>query len=102
MAIYQLGDDAPHIPESAYVANGATVIGNVTLGERASNRSWPSMPGAERRSWPNYDYQAVSAVNGIKFCRIQPPADRESRVRKPYRSARCSGTKLRSHGRCVR
>ena len=39
MAIYQLGDDAPSIPESAYVASGATVIGKVTLGERAS--VWP-------------------------------------------------------------
>jgi carbonic anhydrase/acetyltransferase-like protein (isoleucine patch superfamily) len=39
MAIYQLGDDAPHIPSSAYVADGATVIGKVTLGEQVS--VWP-------------------------------------------------------------
>ena len=39
MAIYRLGDDAPIIPSSAYVANEATVIGKVTLGERAS--VWP-------------------------------------------------------------
>ncbi|MBI2367565.1 MAG: gamma carbonic anhydrase family protein [Deltaproteobacteria bacterium] len=39
MAIYQLGDDAPIIPSSAYVADNATVIGKVTLGERVS--VWP-------------------------------------------------------------
>jgi carbonic anhydrase/acetyltransferase-like protein (isoleucine patch superfamily) len=39
MAIYRLGDDTPIIPFSAYVANEATVIGKVTLGERAS--VWP-------------------------------------------------------------
>jgi len=39
MALYQLGDDAPVIPESAYVTNEATVIGKVTLGERTS--VWP-------------------------------------------------------------
>ncbi len=39
MAVYQLGDDAPRIPQSAFVASEATVIGNVTLGERAS--VWP-------------------------------------------------------------
>ena len=39
MAIYRLGDDTPIIPSSAYVANEATVIGKVTLGERAS--LWP-------------------------------------------------------------
>jgi carbonic anhydrase/acetyltransferase-like protein (isoleucine patch superfamily) len=39
MAIYQLGDDAPRIPASAYVAPEAIVIGRVTLGERAS--VWP-------------------------------------------------------------
>src|SRR5512147_3070995 len=41
MAIYQLEDKAPRIPESAFVANEATVIGNVTLGERAS--VWPGV-----------------------------------------------------------
>src|SRR5262245_21995074 len=39
MALYQLGDDAPQIAESAYVADEATVIGQVTLGERTS--VWP-------------------------------------------------------------
>jgi len=39
MAIYRLGDAAPVIPESAYVAPEATVIGRATLGERAS--VWP-------------------------------------------------------------
>ena len=39
MAIYQLGDDVPVIPESAFVAPEAIVIGRVTLGERAS--VWP-------------------------------------------------------------
>ena len=39
MALYQLGDDAPQIAESAYVTNEATVIGKVTLGERTS--VWP-------------------------------------------------------------
>ncbi|HTN27889.1 MAG TPA: gamma carbonic anhydrase family protein [Burkholderiales bacterium] len=39
MALYQLGDDAPQIPESAYVCAEATVIGQVTLGERTS--VWP-------------------------------------------------------------
>ena len=40
MAIYSLGDKFPHIPESAYIAPGATVIGEVTFGERAS--VWPN------------------------------------------------------------
>ncbi len=39
MAVYRLGDASPHIPPSAYVAPGATVIGSVTLGEHAS--VWP-------------------------------------------------------------
>jgi carbonic anhydrase/acetyltransferase-like protein (isoleucine patch superfamily) len=39
MAIYQLGDDIPQIPRSAFVAAEATVIGKVTLGENAS--IWP-------------------------------------------------------------
>jgi len=39
MALYQLGDDAPQIPASAYVADEAVVIGRVTLGERSS--VWP-------------------------------------------------------------
>lgn len=36
MAIYQLGDHAPDIDASAYVADSATVIGKVTLGANAS------------------------------------------------------------------
>ncbi len=39
MAIYQLGNDTPVIPISAYVAPEATVIGKVTLGEHVS--VWP-------------------------------------------------------------
>jgi carbonic anhydrase/acetyltransferase-like protein (isoleucine patch superfamily) len=39
MALYRLGNATPHVPTSAYVAPGATVIGRVTLGERAS--VWP-------------------------------------------------------------
>jgi carbonic anhydrase/acetyltransferase-like protein (isoleucine patch superfamily) len=41
MAIYQLGDRTPRIAASAYVAPEATVIGDVTLGERAS--LWPGV-----------------------------------------------------------
>ena len=39
MAIYQLGDDLPDIAKTAYVAEDATVIGKVTIGEHAS--VWP-------------------------------------------------------------
>ena len=39
MALYQLGDDRPIVPSSAFVADEAMVIGKVTLGERAS--VWP-------------------------------------------------------------
>jgi carbonic anhydrase/acetyltransferase-like protein (isoleucine patch superfamily) len=39
MAIYRLGNLSPRISASAYVAPGAAVIGNVTLGERVS--VWP-------------------------------------------------------------
>lgn len=39
MPVYRLGAATPRIPASAYVAPGATVIGRVTLGERAS--VWP-------------------------------------------------------------
>ena len=39
MAIYQLGDDKPEIPKSAYIATEATVIGKVSLGESVS--IWP-------------------------------------------------------------
>ena len=36
MPIYQLGDRKPVIPASCYVAETATIIGDVTLGERVS------------------------------------------------------------------
>ncbi len=36
MAIYKLGDAAPAIHESALVADSATIIGSVTIGENAS------------------------------------------------------------------
>jgi len=39
VAIYRLGEDTPVVPDSAYVAPEATVIGKVTLGERVS--VWP-------------------------------------------------------------
>ena len=39
MPIYQLGEDKPTIPTSAYIAPEATVIGKVTLGENVS--IWP-------------------------------------------------------------
>jgi carbonic anhydrase/acetyltransferase-like protein (isoleucine patch superfamily) len=39
MAVYQLGDDVPQIADSAYVAQEATVVGRVHLGEHAS--VWP-------------------------------------------------------------
>jgi carbonic anhydrase/acetyltransferase-like protein (isoleucine patch superfamily) len=39
MSLYRLGDDAPRVPGSAYVAGGATVIGKVVLGEHVS--VWP-------------------------------------------------------------
>ena len=39
MAIYQLGEDAPSVPDSAYIADGASVIGKVILGEHVS--VWP-------------------------------------------------------------
>ena len=41
MPIYQLGDDRPIIPASAYVAPEATLIGKVTLGENTS--IWPGV-----------------------------------------------------------
>lgn len=36
MAIYQLGDKKPVIPVSCFIAESATIIGDVTLGERVS------------------------------------------------------------------
>jgi len=41
MPIYQLGDDKPIIPASAYVSPEATLIGKVILGENAS--IWPGV-----------------------------------------------------------
>lgn len=41
MPIYQLGDDIPVIPASAYVSPEATLIGKVVLGEDAS--VWPGV-----------------------------------------------------------
>jgi carbonic anhydrase/acetyltransferase-like protein (isoleucine patch superfamily) len=39
MAVYRLGSKVPQVPPSAFVANEATVIGDVVLGEGAS--VWP-------------------------------------------------------------
>jgi carbonic anhydrase/acetyltransferase-like protein (isoleucine patch superfamily) len=39
MPIYQLGDDKPEIPSTAYISAEATIIGKVSLGERVS--VWP-------------------------------------------------------------
>ena len=36
MAIYQLGDRKPVIPASCYIAEEATIIGSVILGERVN------------------------------------------------------------------
>ena len=36
MAIYQLDEHTPQIPDSAWVAESAQVIGRVRLGERSS------------------------------------------------------------------
>jgi carbonic anhydrase/acetyltransferase-like protein (isoleucine patch superfamily) len=41
MPIYQLGDDKPVIPASAYVSPEATLIGKIILGENAS--VWPGV-----------------------------------------------------------
>ena len=45
MAIYQLGDKKPVIPASCYIAESATIIGDVTLGERVSVLSGAVMRG---------------------------------------------------------
>ena len=55
MPIYQLGDDKPIIPASAYVAPEATIIGKVILGENVS--LWP---GAVLRG----DNEALTIGNG--------------------------------------
>ncbi len=49
MAIYQLGDDAPDIDPSAYVADAATLIGKVTLAQNASVWSGVTIRGDNER-----------------------------------------------------
>jgi len=49
MAIYQLGDDAPQIDASAYVADSATLIGKVTLEANASVWSGVTIRGDNER-----------------------------------------------------
>lgn len=49
MAIYQLGDDAPDIDPSAYVADAATLIGKVTLAPNASVWSGVTIRGDNER-----------------------------------------------------
>ncbi len=39
MALYRIGEKAPQVAASAYIANEATLVGMVTVGERAS--VWP-------------------------------------------------------------
>ena len=55
MPIYQLGDDKPAIPSTAYVAAEATIIGKVILGENVS--IWP---GAVLRG----DNEPIAIGNG--------------------------------------
>lgn len=49
MAIYQLGDDAPEIDPSAYVADAAVLIGKVTLAANASVWSGVTIRGDNER-----------------------------------------------------
>jgi carbonic anhydrase/acetyltransferase-like protein (isoleucine patch superfamily) len=49
MAIYQLGDDAPEIDPSAYVAESAVLIGKVTIGANASIWSGVTIRGDNER-----------------------------------------------------
>ena len=49
MAIYQLGEHAPEIDDSAYVAESANVIGKVTLGAEASVWFGVTMRGDNER-----------------------------------------------------
>ena len=49
MAIYQLGEHAPEIDPSAYVADSATLIGKVTLAENASVWSGVTIRGDNER-----------------------------------------------------
>ncbi len=55
MPIYQLGDDKPEIPTTAYVGAEATIIGKVILGENVS--IWP---GAVLRG----DNEPITIGNG--------------------------------------
>ena len=61
MSIYQLGDDVPRVPGSAYVADGTAVIGKVILGEHVS--VWPG--AVIRGDTDHYDYVAGEAAKGI-------------------------------------
>ena len=54
MSIYQLGDNIPTIPVSAYVAPEATIIGRVILGENVS--VWPGV--VIRGETPHFDFVA--------------------------------------------
>lgn len=49
MAIYQLGDDAPEIDPSAYIADSATLIGKVTVAADASVWSGVTIRGDNER-----------------------------------------------------
>ncbi|HEY0065418.1 MAG TPA: gamma carbonic anhydrase family protein [Telluria sp.] len=49
MALYQLGEHAPEIDASAYVADSATLIGKVTLEENASVWSGATIRGDNER-----------------------------------------------------
>jgi carbonic anhydrase/acetyltransferase-like protein (isoleucine patch superfamily) len=49
MAIYQLGEHAPEIDASAYVADSATLIGKVTLAENTSVWSGATIRGDNER-----------------------------------------------------
>ncbi len=55
MSIYQLGDDAPQIHDSAYIANEACLIGKVVVKENAT--IWP---GAVLRG----DNETITVGNG--------------------------------------
>ena len=49
MAIYQLGDDAPDVASSAYVADTASIIGKVTLADDVSVWSGATIRGDNER-----------------------------------------------------
>ena len=50
MAIYKLGDDAPTIHESVFLADTATIIGRVTLASRHPDK--PAEPIASESLHP--------------------------------------------------